>query len=416
VQLPAIDAVRAHFPALASDCVFMDNAGGSQVPAGVADAIRDYMLTSYVQLGADYDLSKRATQTVDGAHAFMNTFMGGDGIGKTILGPSTSALCRMLADCYEDILRPGDEIVVATSGHEANVAPWLRLATRGATVRFWEPNPVTGLTEASALEPLLSERTRLVAVAHVSNVLGAVEDLAPSIAMAHQAGARVLVDGVAYAAHRAIDVAALGADFYVFSCYKVFGPHMAALFGKHEALAELTGPNHAFVPRDSIPAKFELGGVLHEGCAGLLALRPYLGFLAGRPGFDRSTVVGAFDAIVALEDPLTKQVLDYLRAQPGIRIVGPSESGPSRVPTISFIHESVPSAAISQAAAAENIGLRYGHCYSSRLLERMGIDPRNGVARASLAHYNTAAEVDRLIDVLGKALGVRPGSSVPGNT
>jgi selenocysteine lyase/cysteine desulfurase len=195
--------------------------------------------------------------------------------------------------------------------------------------------------------------------------------------------------------------------FYVFSCYKVFGPHMSALFGTNEALAELTGPNHPFVPRDLIPGKFELGGVLHEGCAGLLALRPYFNFMAGRAedaAFERSTVVDAFRAMFALEEPLAARFLAFLRSKPAVRILGPAESGPNRVPTISFVHERVSTKEIASAAEKAACGMRWGNFYSVRLLERMSIDPATGVARASFAHYNTLDEVNRLIGALDGVL------------
>jgi cysteine desulfurase family protein (TIGR01976 family) len=407
LERPAIDTIRSRFPALASGFGYMDNAGGSQVPGAVADAVRDYMLTSYAQLGADYPASQRATKTVADAHAFVNTLMNGEGVGKVVFGSSSSTLCRMLANCFAEVLTEGGEVVVATSGHEANVHPWVKLGKYGATVKHWEPNPGTGVCELSTLQGMLSARTRVVAFPHVSNILGGVEEIGPCIEAAHRVGARVVVDGVAYAPHLPIDVAAWQADFYVFSCYKVFGPHMAALFGSHAALADLTGPNHPFIAREAIPDKFELGGVLHEGCAGLLALQPYLNFMAGRPEsapFERSTVVDAFRTMFSLEDKLSAQLLEFLRSKPSVRIVGPSHSGPRRVPTISFVHDSVPSKVIADTALKANIGMRWGHFYSVRLLERMGINPDAGVARVSFAHYNTAEEVARLIGALDEVL------------
>jgi selenocysteine lyase/cysteine desulfurase len=190
----------------------------------------------------------------------------------------------------------------------------------------------------------------------------------------------------------------------VVSFYKVFGPHIGTLFGKHEAIAELTGPNHYFLAKDYLPGKFELGGVNHESCAGLLGSRPYFNWLANREQFDRTTVVEAFKAIEELERPLTEQFLDFLNSKPNVRIVGRSTADRSRVPTISFVHDSVSSKAIADKAMTAGIGIRWGNFYSVRLLERMGIDPKSGVARASFAHYNTADEVDRLIKALDPIL------------
>lgn len=378
----------------------MDNAGGAQVPLSVADAIRDYLLNSNVQIGAEYPASRRATQNLADAHVMMNTIMGGDGIGQTILGSSSSVLCRMLADCYADSLQPGDEVIVAESGHEANVGPWMNLAKRGITVKLWEANPTTGICELGTLQHLLSDKIKVVALVHVSNILGQVEDIKPCIDAAHAVGAKVVIDGVAYAPHLPVDVAALDADWYVFSCYKVFGPHIGAMFGKHEAFAELTGPNHYFLPKDYLPAKFELGSPNYESCAGLLGLKPYLQSLADESAFNRPTVLRAWHVMEELEQPLTARFLNFLASKPKVKVIGSHTPGKDRVPTISFLHESQTSKQISDAALQAGIGMRWGNFYSVRLLERMGINPDSGVARVSFAHYNTVEEVDRLVNAL----------------
>lgn len=403
VSLPSVDTIRAQFPSLAEGFAFMDNAGGSQVPKVVADAITDYLLRSNAQIGADYPASQRATKTVDDAHEWMNVFMGGGNAGRAILGASSSALCRMIAECYGDALKPGDEVIVAESGHEANVFPWINLARRGMVVKIWEANPETGVCDVAALATLLSPNTKVVAFPHVSNILGQVEDIGPCIAMAKQAGARVVVDGVAYAPHLAMEADKWGVDWYVFSCYKVFGPHVAAMWGRHEAFAELTGPNHPFIAKDYLPTKFELGGANPESCAGLLALRPYLCLVADRPEADAQTVSEAFQIFEGLERPLTEQFLQFLARKPKVRIVGPDMTR-ARLATISFTHETVSSKEIADAAMSQNVGMRWGNFYSVRLLQRLGIDPETGVARASFAHYNTTAEVDRLITALDPLL------------
>lgn len=400
---PSRDAIRDWFPSLREDFAFLENAGGSQVPAVVADAIREYMLTSYVQLGAGYRHSRRATEVVDEAHAFMETFMNAEGVGKVVLGPSTTALTTLLAAAYGETIRPGDEVIIAETNHEANAGPWARLERFGAVVRIWKVDPATFQCPLSGLEELLSERTRIVALPHVSNLLGHVADVTAVCEAAHRVGARVVADGVAYAPHRAVDVAAWGVDWYVFSTYKVFGPHMAALFGRNEAFEDISGPNHFFIPRTSIPYAFELGGVSHEACAGLLALKPYLRFLAGRETDDRQTVEGAFAAIEALEREPQERLLDFLRGRDGVRIVGPGDSE-TCVGTVSFLSDRHPSDEVSSYADARGIGIRHGHMYAYRLCQALGIPPEPGVVRASLVHYNTPEEVDRLIEVLDRFL------------
>ena len=402
---PSIEAVRAWFPALSAGFAYMDNAGGSQVPGCVADAVRDYMLNTYVQIGGTYPASRKATETVAEAHEMVNTLFGGEAAGKVIFGSSSSTLCRMLSDCYAEILKPEDEVVVAENGHEANVYPWLSLAARGLNIRLWEPDKETGRLSAATLKSLMNDHTKLVAFPHVSNILGAIEDYRAFIDLAHQAGARVVLDSVAYAPHAALDVQAWGVDWCLFSCYKVFGPHMGALWGSDEALAELTGRNHPFIRREDVPLKFELGGVLHEGCAGLLALRSYFGFLAGQQDrFDRAIVKEAFANAEQLERPLTKRLIEFLNTKPHTRIIGPATAGPERVGTVSFVHDLLSSEQIVEEVQKHGIGLKFGNFYSVRLLERLGLNPKDGVARVSFAHYNSPEELKRLIRALDPIL------------
>jgi cysteine desulfurase family protein (TIGR01976 family) len=400
------ERIRAQFPALAGDTVYLENAGGSQVPAVVADSIRDYMLTSYVQLGASYPLSLRATELVDEAHDFVRMMMNGKE-GEVILGSSTSALLQMIAGCYAQVLKPGSEIVVAQTGHEANVGPWKMLERHGFTLRWWEMDPVDYTCPLSDLEYLLSDRTALVAFPHVSNLLGEIVDIERITSLAHEAGARVVVDGVAYAPHRAIDVSAWNVDWYAYSTYKVYGPHMAALWGRRDALAELPGPNHFFVHDDDLPYKFEVGGANHEGCAGICGLRDYLAFVVGEAdprALDRPAIEQAFNIMTACELPLQARLIEYLRSREDVRVVGPTETGDSRVGTISFVHDSKSSAEITAAVDRSGIGIRHGHMYAYHLCEAAGLDPEDGVVRTSLVHYNTMEEIERLIEVFDAVL------------
>ena len=398
--------IRAQFPALAGDTVYLENAGGSQVPAIVADSIRDYMLTSYVQLGAGYPLSLRATELVDEAHDFVRLMMNGQD-GEVILGSSTTALLQMLAKCYAQVLEPGSEIVIAQTGHEANVGPWKMLDRLGFSLRWWEMDPADYTCPLSELEKLLSDRTALVAFPHVSNLLGEIVDIEAITSLVHKAGARVVVDGVAYAPHRSMDVSAWDVDWYAYSTYKVYGPHMAALWGRRDAIAELHGPNHFFVPEDDLPYKFEVGGPNHEGCAGICGLRDYLAFVVGEAdprALDRPAIEQAFEIMTACELPLQARLIEYLRSRKDVRIIGPSDDGDSRVGTISFVHESKSSAEITAAVDRSGIGIRHGHMYAYHLCEAAGLDPEDGVVRTSLVHYNTMEEIEKLIEVFDAVL------------
>ncbi|MCA9296587.1 MAG: aminotransferase class V-fold PLP-dependent enzyme, partial [Phycisphaerales bacterium] len=380
----SIDAVRAHFPGLSGETILFENAGGSQVPAGVADAMRDYMLTTYVQLGGQYGLSQTCGEVVRSAHEFINTLFNGDGIGETLLGASCTELVNRIAACYGETISPGDEVIITELGHEANVGAWERLRRRGATIHNWTVDPNNFTVSLDELDQLLSKRTRLVAIPQVSNLFGEIIDVRAITELCHHYGARVALDSVAYAPHRAMDVKAWGVDWCVYSTYKVYGPHMGAMFGTYDAFAELEGPNHFFVPNDELPRKFEPGGASHEGCAGLLALRPYLQFLAHgesshNGACDRATIERAFAAMTAFELPLQARLIDFLIARDDVRIIGPTHAGASRVATISFVHASKASRDIAAAVCARNIAIKHGHMYSYRLCERLGLDVEDGV-------------------------------------
>jgi cysteine desulfurase family protein (TIGR01976 family) len=404
--LPDQDQVRIKFPALAGPTVFLENAGGSQVPGFVADRMHRYLTQTYVQLGAGYALSQQCTATVDDAHAFGRTLVNA-GEGHVVLGSSSTALLNILADSYSRVLQGGQRIILAETGHEANLGCWKRLERLGVEIVWWRMDPETTECPLEDLEKLLDEQTALVALPHISNLLGGIVDLAAVVEMAHAAGARVVADGVAYAPHRAIDVQAWDVDWYVYSTYKVYGPHMAVMYGKKEALAELTGPNHFFIPDDDLPYKYEPGGANHESCAGLLGLGDYLKFLTGTEPSgpcDRAVVEQAFARMQAWEEPLITRLLDYLNHRRDLRVIGPTGTGPDRVGTISFLHQSKPSREITEAVDRTDVAIRHGHMYAWHLCEALGMDVEDGVVRVSFVHYNTLEEIDRLIEVFEKVL------------
>lgn len=398
---PDIAAIRKAFPALNTSFAFLENAGGSQVPGVVADAVREHMISNYVQLGAGYLLSQNATEMVDRAHAFIETLVNADSAGRVILGPSTTALTHMLANAYSEQIIPGDEVIIAVTNHEANAGPWDRLRRFGAKVHLWPVDPDSFSCSLDSLEPLLSRNTKLVALPHVSNLLGQVVDLKPIVDRCHEVGAKVIVDGVAYAPHRAIDVQKWGVDWYVFSTYKVYGPHMAALFGRNEALAGIRGPNHFFIADEAVPYKFELGGASHEGCAGLVALHSYLAFLADTESCTRATIETAFGLMGELESPLQAKLVSFLKRIPDVKVVG---SQGDSVGTVSFVSHSRSCEEIVRHVQSREIGIRSGHMYAYRLCQSLGIPVETGVVRASLVHYNTEEEIDRLINALEEIL------------
>ncbi|MCH8979590.1 MAG: aminotransferase class V-fold PLP-dependent enzyme [Armatimonadetes bacterium] len=399
--------VRSQFPALASGFAFFENAGGTQLPNQVIDRMQAHMAAGVGQIDAGYPASDRTTETTAAAKKFVNVLMNGEGVGETLIGPTTTDLLYRLGNAYAETIEPGDEIVVSVNNHEANVTPWLRLEKAGAKVVLWGVDPETGESSYEELGDLLGPRTRLVAVAHTSNVLGEIIDVRRVADMAHAVGSQVLVDGVAYAAHMAIDVKAWDADFYAVSLYKVYGPHVAALFGKTDAWARLTGPNHEFVPSEVAMWKFELGSQPYEALAGVLGLADYLAFVAGRSegSHDRDAVEAAFGAMRAFELPLQAQLLEYLNSKGQLRVLGPSDSGINdRQPIVCFVHRFKDSKSLVGQVNDGTVGIRYGRMYAPRLCDALGVHEETGVVRVSAVHYNSPEEMSLLIDSLEKAL------------
>ena len=404
-----MDLVRAEFPALAKDCIFLDNAGGSQVLARVADRVRDYLLTSSVQLGASYAESQAAGERVMAARRSIAELINAPHDEEVVMGGSTTGLMFLFTQALLPGIKPGDEIIVTNTDHEANIGAWLRLEKAGAVVRFWEVNTDTLNLDLADLRKLLNPRTRWVAMTHASNILGTVNPVAEVADLVHQAGARLCVDAVAYAPHRLVDVQASKADVYVFSFYKVFGPHYAVLWGQRDMLLDLPSLNHYFIGKDVLPYKLQPGNVNYElsyGCTGISEYLTHIGSALGADGTARQRMQAAFDAFEMHEDLLAERLLGYLRGKPGVRIIGLSHAlKGQRMPTISFTVGSRHSEGIVKHLDGYRIGIRFGDFYAKRLIESLGLAAQGGVVRVSMAHYNTAAEIDQLMLRLDEAIG-----------
>ena len=400
--------VRAEFPALNSDCIYLDNAGGSQVLKRVADRIHDYLLTTSVQLGASYAQSQRASERVLSARRAVAEFINAAHEDEIVMGPATTALMFMLTQALLPGIRPNDEIIVTNTDHEANIGGWMRLAQAGAVIKIWEVNQDSLMLELDDLDHLLSERTRWVAMTHASNVLGSVNPVAEVARRVHAVGGRLCVDGVAYAPHRLVDVQASGADIYVFSFYKVFGPHYAVLWGKRELLLSLPSLNHHFIGPEVLPYKLQPGNVNFElswGCAGIADYLYDVGIALGAVGSKRQRMQTAFYAFAQHEDALAEQLLSYLRGKRGVRIIGHDRvRDGNRMPTISFVVAGKHSEAIVRHLDQFNIGIRFGDFYARRLIEALNLNAQGGVVRISMAHYNTIEEISRLIGHLDEVI------------
>lgn len=404
--------VRSRFPALSRPEIYLDNAGGSLVLDAVADRVRDYLLTTSVQLGATYAASREGARRVAEATRAAAALVGADP-EEVVLGSSSTALLQTLARAMAAEISPGDEIVVTDTDHESNVTPWIRLAeARGAILRFWKVRPDSLTLELADLDALLSEKTRLVCFTQVSNVLGTINPAAEIARRAHAAGARVVVDGVAFAPHRAVDVRELDADYYVLSLYKVFGPHQGLLYGRRELLLALANVNHVFVPEDALPYKLLPGNLNFELAHGVPAILDYLQELGRRGGEDgggpappRQLLGRAFAAIARHEEELARILLDDLAGRKNVRILGLAAADRARrVATVSFVVEGRASSEIPAALDPHGIGIRYGDFHARRLIAALGLTERQGVVRISMAHYNTVDEMARLLACLDRVL------------
>ena len=399
---------RSQFPALSDDWALFDNAGGSVPLAGVIDRVHEYMSRWQVQHGATYRHSATATARVEeGQHAMARLVNASP--QEVVLGPSSTMNVRTLARALLPLFSPGDEIVVTNLDHEANIGAWRSLESEGLVIREWRFDPERLELTLDGLEPLLHQRTRLVCFTHCSNLIGTVHDASAIVRRVHEAGALACVDGVACAPHRRVDVKRLDADFYFLSVYKVFGPHLAMLYGKRDLLLRARGQNHFFVPEDEIPYKLEPGNVVHELTAALPAIVEYLLVLDGRHHPDSTAAEPArldrvFDDIAAHESALVEPLLGFLRSRRGVRVIGRETSDADRAPTVSFVVDGRDSSVIPGRLDAERIAIRYGHFYAHRAVEALGLHARNGVVRVSMVHYNTPEEVDRLISALDRAL------------
>lgn len=405
-----MDFVESRFSELnPRDYIYMDNAGGSLVLDAVATKVSEYLLTSSVQHGASYSKSQQAMEKLAGASESIAKFINAQRPEEIIMGSSTTTLLRMLSSVFARTLQPGDEIIVSQGEHEANYGAWTLLEQKGIKVINWPLEKQSLHLEKRNLENLMTPRTKLVCFNHVSNILGTINPVRELTQCAHAGGAKVCVDGVAYAPHRLIDVADLGVDYYVFSFYKTYGPHHAMLYGRYDDLLALPGCNHDFIADDDIPYKFQPGNVNYELSYGCCAIKDYVIDLArhhkAELSDERACLQYGFDLIGAHEETLSRRLLEYLETIPGVRIFGELQPNAAlRVPTISFTLENQDSARIVEQIDPFNIGIRFGDFYATHLINDLGLARQNGVVRVSMAHYNTLKEIDTLIEHLDPVL------------
>ncbi len=403
-----IDSIRRQFPALhsAESFIFFDNGAGAQIPQSVLDAVCHHLVSCNVQRGGRYRHSQEVDASIQLARQSVATLLNAREPSEVAFGMNATSFIRIVSLALSEIMGARKEIIVTDLDHEANIATWLALESKGAEIRWWKTRE-DGTLHEKDLEPLLSPRTRLVACAVASNALGSIVNVKEVSRMAHAAGAEVFLDAVHYAPHGVIDVQDWDCDYLVCSGYKIFAPHMGFLWGKRELLEALPTFREDFIP-DEIPGKIEVGTFVYENVAGMNAAIAYLEEL-GRSllpdslsASSRECLVTAMEAIRVYESTLSSEMLRALAAQGDVTVYGVREPDQlkHRVPTICFNLNGVPAGRVAASCAENGIGVRDGNMYSPRLLRRMGIPPETGAVRASLVHYNTLEEIARFIDVL----------------
>jgi cysteine desulfurase family protein (TIGR01976 family) len=403
--LPSLDLnfVRAQFPAFVEpslkDWAFFENAGGSYACGPVIERLNRYYRETKVQPYGPFPASKRAGEEMDAARVRLAGYLN-VATDEVHFGPSTSQNTYVLAQAFRQMLEAGDQIVVTNQDHEANSGAWRRLAESGIIVTEWQVDPESGKLDPADLDELLSDRTRLVAFPHCSNIVGHINPVAEIAAKIHAAGALAVVDGVSYAPHGFPDVASLGADIYLFSLYKTYGPHQGLMVVKRDLGERLPNQGHFF--NDLYPRKRLVpAGPDHAQIAAAAGIVDYLetvALIAGDAVPGENAFRKAHNAMRAQETELMRPLLDYLKDRNKLRLIGPIEPE-KRAPTISI---ALPEQAITAAERLSRHGIMAagGHFYAYRLIEALGINPGVGVLRVSFTHYTSAEDVTRLITAL----------------
>jgi cysteine desulfurase family protein (TIGR01976 family) len=419
-----VDALRREFPALGlvddgRQVAYFDGPGGTQVPQGVIDAVVGYYTSANANDGGAFATSARSDEIVHAAHEALADFLNARSAHEIKTGYNMTTLTFHVGRSIGATMEPGDEIVVTTLDHEANVSPWRAMAAdRGLVVRTVDIHPEDATLDLEALEAALGSRTRLVAIGYASNAMGTINPVKAIVDRAHEVGALTYIDAVHYAPHGPIDVQALDTDFLACSTYKFYGPHLGVLYGKEALLDRLPAERYKVRPAHD---RFETGTQNFEGIAGALAAVEYLASVGERfgapyasefPGFGgrRLALKTAMRAIRVYEMDLFERLLTGLEAIPGIRIWGVTDRArlaAERTPTAAITLDACSPRAAAEALGRQAITTWDGDFYAQALIERLGLFEAGGVLRIGISHYNTAAEIDRLLAALREIAGSR---------
>ena len=427
--------VRAQFPALSRvqdgrPYVYLDGPGGTQVPSRTIEAMADYLSRCNANHDGAFASSEESDAILAEVHTAAADYLGATDPGEVVFGQNMTTLTFAVSRAIGRTLRAGDEIIVTRLDHDANVAPWLALEEeRGIRVR-WVGIHEEGCTlDLDALQRALGPRTRVIAVGLASNAVGTLNPVRRIVEMAHAAGALTYVDAVHAAPHVPLDVAALGTDFLVCSPYKFFGPHLGLLYGRRDLLESLAAYKVRPAPNEP-PGKWETGTLPGESLAGLLATFEYLEWLGGLRGGSggasggarggasgaasggaggvargaarRARLRAAMAVIGATERGLAGRALTALGGVPGLELRGIVDPGrlDERVPTFAFTLRGHSPREVATDLGRRGIAVWDGDYYAYELIRALGLAESGGMVRVGFVHYNTAAEIDRLVEAL----------------
>ena len=412
-----LPAIRAQFPSLNRNAIFLDNPGGTQITRHSLDRITKYLLECNANHGGAFATSQASDAVLDEAHQAMADFYNAASPEEIIFGNNMTTLTLHISRSISRNWQAGDEIVVTRLDHDANVTPWVLAAQdKGCKINWIDFDVEDGTLKLDELQKALEQKPRLLAVGFASNSLGTINPIARIIEMAHAAGTQVYVDAVQYAPHGPIDVQKLDCDYLVSSSYKFFGNHSGILYGKRDLLEELFAYKVRPAP-NSLPGKFETGTQNHEGIAGVLGVMEYFEWVGKEFGSEYAEALieqgytgrklilkQAMRAIHSYELELNRTLLASLESVPGLRLYGLSDPFrlDERVATFSFRLKDIPPRVISEKLAAENIYTWDGNYYALNVSERLGVESSGGMLRVGATHYNTLEEIERLKEALLK--------------
>jgi cysteine desulfurase family protein (TIGR01976 family) len=404
-----LEFVRNQFPAFKEPSLegfaHFENAGGSYACRQTIEWLDRYHRRTKVQPYYDFPASRSAGEQMDAAKERMAAWLN-VGSDELHFGPSTSQNSYVMAQALRQELQPGDEVIVTNQDHEANVGAWSRLEDAGIVVREWRVDADTAELHPIDLEALLSERTRAVAFTHCSNIVASINPVREITDLIHEVGAWAIVDGVSFCPHGMPDIPATGADIYFFSLYKVYGPHLGAMYLGRQLNAELPYQGH-FFNAGKPGARFTPAGPDHAQIAAVNGVMDYMEAVAAAHGAGKESMQGQAAAVRSLfrdhESALLQPLLDFLAEHPRVRLIG-KDRAPLRAPTVAFTADGWSSAELASRLAEHKLGIGVGHFYAYRLVEALGVDTDDGVVRTSFVHYTSPDEVSRLIEALDSLL------------